>query len=243
MKKILISLLFVTFLSGCSSTIDKQRVDKVDSVAIVGFSVFKQADDIGQMVNTFSESAEFTKNLTSDFYKTFSMIFSHKLKVKVLTENKVKSNRYYKSLVKKYGPVKKLIMLVGKNYRATGMLSGQGVFDMTPAEKTKLASSLGVDSIIGLEALVYKGSSSFGFATQNVKFRVTVSDYEQYDADSLKPIVEFSNFIGSTPEESYKAMTGIGLGFNVSSDRKALVAAVAIIAEEMADEIKNAPAK
>lgn len=244
-KKILSAMLLVGLISGCSSTVNKEKVEAVNSVAVAGFSVYKNSasDGLIQMGKTFSESEEFTNTLASDFYSTFTATYTNKLNVKVLSKEDLLANAYYRSLVQKYGDVSKTILSIGKSYRAPGMLSGQAIFDMTPEERAKLARELGVDSIVGLEAMLYQGGSSgltflgVGAGSLEIKYRVTLTNYNQYDQSGAEPIVEFTNLVGKLPEEGDKSFVLAGETFSSPSQR-ALVAAVRVVTEDLAQKMK-----
>jgi hypothetical protein len=246
MKKILLSFCFASLIVGCSSKINTQRLSEVKSIAVVGFAVFKGTESTLQLARTYDESPEFNENLASDFYSAFTSSLSTKLNVRILTEEDITSNAYYQTLMAKYGTVSKLIIALGKSYRSTNMLTGEALFDMTAEEKARLIKELKVDNIIGVESMLYRGEKSStgllaaltGAGSRDVKFRVTIVEYAQYDYDSKAPIVELTNFIGDVPDESYKAL-GIGSDtFDLlKPDRKVLIAAVSSVAEGIAEKM------
>lgn len=249
-RNFLLLIVATSTLMGCSSMIDKQRVDKVNSVAVVGFSVFQGADNAYEFTDAINGTATGTHQLATDFYTVFSNSYAKTLNVKVLTVDEVRADQYYQYLWAKYSSSEKLLLAMGTRYRSPSVLTGQALFEMTADEKTQLAKSLKVDSIIGFEAMLYRGSKSSssvgsgGLGVSDISFKVTISDYEQYDKNAQKPIVAFTNFVGGIPDVSYKAIT---IGFDdtglIAPDRKALIAAVSKVAEDVALEIKQAPAK
>lgn len=247
MKNLVFIVLVLSVLSGCSTRVDHQRIKQVKSVAVVGYSIARDPGNPLQFIINQTEADDYVEHLATDFYRSFTQTFAQKLNVRTITLDQIVSNPYYQKLYQKYSNVEESTMVMGQTYRAEGMLSGQAVFKLTPTEKTQLANALGVDSVIGLESMIYQGESMgisiVKLSANEVKFRVTITDYEQYDRLNAEPIVEISNYIGDTPDDSYMSY-GILVKDETwdltKPDRKALVAAVSTVAEGLAEKIETA---
>ncbi|WOH37180.1 hypothetical protein RI844_17715 [Thalassotalea fonticola] len=233
-------------------TVDKHRLSQAKTTAIVGFSVFNEQEQVFLSDRETNDEKKLRAVITDDLYKSFISSYAKKLNVKVLKPTELITNPYYLQMIKRYGTFDNQYRAHSVNYRNNKMLTAAAFFKMTPQEKLELAKALRVDSILGVESMIYETRShNSTFTIFNIEknskrysynYRATLTELELYDQLSAKPIVVVKNLISSSTEQYDKQHYDNRIE-SKKEDGQAMILAMDLMVDKLTDEMLNGSSK
>lgn len=180
-------------LSGCAMTVDKARLDQIETTATVGFTAYVANGRPMYAIPETSELNLLRDKVSNDLYESFASSYAKKLNVKVLMPSEMLSTLYYQQMMKKYGMVEDKSNYMPPNFRNSRMLSAEAVFRMTPQERFELAKALKVDAIVGVES--YFNGSEHNGQKGSYYFQPQLIELGLYDQLSAEPVAVVKNMM------------------------------------------------
>lgn len=207
-------MLFVSFLSGCASTmVNQEELNKVKKVAVVGFTAYqpvaaKVSFDLGsgklgadKYGSVIPETSKETDLMLAEINKALNSVKGWK----TMDPNAMKKNPVYMESWKSTmtGWQNKMPPPQGvKTYGITDIMDKDGVRLLKPEGKVKLINALGVDAVIIVESNTMLDSTTIMGIGQRKPF--TQFHIEVFSANSDAPIW-FATFKSDISTESVGA--------------------------------------
>lgn len=250
MKKVLavfaISVVFLSF-NSCSTTVVKtEEVNRINSVAIVGFELFRQTDgsglgmlsDLTSSVTDKASDVNTGNEVAEKCYDVLTQKIGSGLNWQFNSLQNLRNNRKYSELYDEKGDESRRRLNVGKTYTLNGVVNPVVIRKMSLEDRRELMAALGVDAIISFEAIAYEGSSFGTGSLGYTRYRVTLENLEIYNRISNDPIVKLKNIVGKTSDDGQLKADFKGVKLTTGQE-KGLIGAVVEISHKIVSAIQE----